>query len=449
MRLPGPDGREWELLTTVAQRWEAQMLQGFLETNGVETWLLSYDASAAAYPGIGSQGQQILVPPEDLETARALLDSGLEPPRDTDADVDPTAKATTERLAAILMDLLAQPCVTGAEAPIADWLAARYHATGEEVRRVGNSLVVGAATGERPCVALVGHLDVVPPTDADREPRRDGDRIVGRGASDMKSGLAVAMDCFEEPDLRGAAYDLLLVAYAGEEGPHEGNELERVLAEVGEVAEADLALVLEPTDLAVQLGCLGTLHAEVTFRGKAAHSARPWFGDNALHKAGPFLTDLGRQPVEDVAVGGLVFREVLSATGAWTTNARNVVPDAFTVNVNYRFAPDKSIAEAEAHLDAFVGERADVVVTDRAPAAPPHADAPLVSAFVAAARAPVEAKQAWTDVARFAAVGVPALNYGPGLTAQAHQAGEHVPLGNLVAARHALATFLRAGPPGE
>jgi succinyl-diaminopimelate desuccinylase len=432
MRLPGPDGRPWELLTTVAQRWEADLVQGFLEANGIATWLLSYDGSAAAHPGIGSQGQQVLVPPEQLDEARALLDSAAA----GDAD---------EPLVDLLLQLLAIPSVTGGEEELADWFEQRYRGRGEVVQRVGTSVVVGTLTGERPAVLLVGHLDVVPETDDDREPRRVDDRIVGRGSSDMKGGLAVAMDCFEDADVRAGAYDVLLVAYAGEEGAHEANELGAVLEAVPELARAALAVVLEPTDLAVQLGCLGTLHAEVTFRGQAAHSARPWFGVNAIAEAVPFLADLAARAPADVEVGGLTYREVLTATGAWTANPRNVIPDAFTVNVNYRFAPDKSVADAERALMAVVGDRADVVVTDRAPAARPHADDPVVRSFVTAVAAPVEPKQAWTDVARFAEIGVPALNFGPGLTAQAHQRGEFVPVDALVDGHRQLTRFLRGG----
>ncbi len=144
------------------------------------------------------------------------------------------------RLGDLLLELLAMPCVTGEEGPIANWLAERYHA--ERVRRVGNSVVVGDDDPTRPTVLLVGHTDVVPPTDADRDPRREGERIVGRGASDMKAGLAVALDCFEERALRSAGgYSLLLVAYAGEEGSHASNELAAVLRELPELREAALA----------------------------------------------------------------------------------------------------------------------------------------------------------------------------------------------------------------
>lgn len=351
-------------------------------------------------------------------------------------------------LVALLLDLCALPCVTGEEGPIADWVDERYAGRGEPVQRVASSLVVGALEDPRPTVLLVGHLDVVPPTDADREPRIDGDRVIGRGTSDMKSGLAVAMDCFEDDRLRAGPYHLLLVAYAGEEGGHAGNELAPLLAAVPALREADLAVVLEPTDLAIQLGCLGGLQAEVTVAGRAAHSARPWHGENALTKAGALLAELHERGPEDVTVDGLVYREVVTATAAWTGDpsdagaARNVVPDRFTVNLNYRFAPDKTLAEAEQRLLDLVGDRGDVVVVDRAPPGRPSRDAALVAAFTAQVDAPVEAKQAWTDVARFSEVGVPALNFGPGLTAQAHQSGEHVPVGNLGAARVRLAGFL-------
>jgi succinyl-diaminopimelate desuccinylase len=345
----------------------------------------------------------------------------------------------------LLLELLAMPCVTGSEGPIADWLVERYGGRGEDVRRSGHSVVVGRTDDARPTVLLVGHIDVVPPTEEDRDARREGERIIGRGSSDMKSGLAVAMHCFEDQLVRAGPYNLMLLAYAGEEGPHEGNELGPLLAEMPELCAAELAVVLEPTDLATQLGCMGGLHAEVTFTGRPAHSARPWHGENALTKAGEFLTELHNRSPEDVEVDGLVFREVVTATRAWTEpvrESRNVVPDEFTVNCNYRFAPDKSLEAAEERVRALVGERAQVAIVDRAPPGPPRREAPLVAQFLNAVDAAVEPKQAWTDVARFAERGVPALNYGPGLTGQAHQAGEYVPEENLRRAREGLARFL-------
>jgi succinyl-diaminopimelate desuccinylase len=372
-----------------------------------------------------------------------------------------------------LLEHCGHVCVTGAEEPLATALAARYAARGEPVQRVGNSLVVGGPCdrwrghdgGDRPLVLLVGHLDVVPPTDDDRVPRlasHDGrEVVVARGASDMKAGNVLAMRAFEDADLRARSpFDLALVLYAGEEGPAETNELRAVLAAVPWLVAADLAIVLEPTDGEVQLGCLGSLQAELTFRGRQAHSARPWHGRNALTLAGPFLAELDRDHVRDVVVDGIAYRDVWSATQAWTpglgpdetapaTPVRNVVPGTFTVNLNLRFAPSRPIEDAERELAERVGDRAEVAVVDRAPAAPPRMDAALVRAFVAAVAAPVTGKQAWTDVARFAEVGVPALNFGPGLTAQAHQRGEYVPVDALVDAAERLERFLRGEGAGE
>ena len=378
-------------------------------------------------------------------------------PRDQGGEA--IVSATTERLVDLLVELVDMPCVTGDEKPIADWLAERYERRGDAVARIGHSLVVGEVSDDRPVVLLVGHTDVVPPTDGDIPARVAGDTVIGRGTSDMKAGLAVAMDVYEDHTRHDGPVQLLLVAYAGEEGPAAGNELRAVLDARPALADAALGIVLEPTDLQVQLGCMGGLHAHVVVRGRAAHSARPWQGRNALTAAAPLLAALGTHEAVDRTVDGLPFRDVLTATRAWTDNAHNVVPDRFTINVNYRFAPDRTVADAEAELQRMLadlaGEEVDVTIVDRAPPAPPHREHPMVQAMAAAAAHRVAAKQAWTDVARLAAVGVPALNYGPGLTSQAHQAGEYVPIANVTHARSVLATFLasagadrrRAGPP--
>ena len=361
-----------------------------------------------------------------------------------------------EDLVARLLEQCALACVTGEEAPLTDAIEDRDRRLDLPVVRVGDSLVVGRPDGARPVVALVGHLDVVPPTDDDRHPRTAtiaGDEVVvARGASDMKSGNVVAMHALEDAGLRAASpYDIVLVLYAGEEGSAEGNELARVLTEVPWLTDAALAVVLEPTDGRVELGCLGGIHALVTFRGRAAHSARPWQGVNALTAAGALLAELDASEPVDVEVDGLVFRDVWTATQAWTAglgpdgergSARNVVPDAFTINLNLRFAPSRDLAAAEAELLARIRGRAEVTVIDRAPAAPPSREDALVDAFVRSVDAPVGPKQAWTDVARFAVHGVPALNFGPGATAQAHQRGEHVRVDAMVDASRRLRRFL-------
>ncbi len=394
----------------------------------------------------------------------------------------PPDEARSE-LTAHLLDLLATPYSSGAEGPLADALERRYRDAGEVVRRVGNSLVMGGPapaeaavqrpgapgerwSGTRPLVLLVGHIDVVPPTDEDRAPRvarHDGQEVViGRGASDMQSGNAVAMRIFDDAGLRAESpYELVLVLYAGEEGPADGNELRSLLRAAPWLADAMLAIVLEPTDGDVELGCLGGLHALIRFRGQQAHSARPWHGRNALTMAGELLAELDRDHVRDVEVDGIAYRDVWSATQAWTAGLgpdegsdrpfRNVLPASFTINLNFRFAPSRGLGEAEQELRERIGSRSDieVEVVDRAPPAPPHRRTPIVEAFVAAVDAPVAGKQAWTDVARFAEFGVPALNYGPGLTTQAHQRGEFVPVDALVEADRRLRRFLLPQPGPE
>lgn len=353
-------------------------------------------------------------------------------------------------LVARLLEHCGHVCVTGDEGPIADAVVTRYRSLGEDVARVGHSVVVGRATGERPLVLLVGHLDVVPPTDEDRVPRLatrdDGTEVViGRGTSDMKAGNVIAMACFEDEGLRASSpYDLALVLYAGEEGPAEGNELGDVLVAEPWLTDAAIAVILEPTDGEVQAGCLGGLHATLTFEGRQAHSARPWHGENALTKAGAFLAELHELAPREVEVDGITYRDVWSATQAATDNARNVIPGRFVVNLNLRFAPSRSLDEAEEELRAFVGDRAAVEIVDRAPPAPPSLTSPVLERFVASVDAPLAAKQAWTDIARFAEAGVPGVNYGPGLTSQAHQRGEYVPVDALVEGHRQLHRFLTA-----
>ena len=352
---------------------------------------------------------------------------------------------TATSLAERLVDVCAHVCLTGEEAPLTDELQ-RHYASSPTVR-VGNSLVVGEPDG-RPLTLLVGHLDVVPihnPDDGQPRiaARGGGVAVIGRGTSDMKSGVVVAQALFEDETLRASSpYALALVLYAGEEGSAESNELGSVLDQVPWLREAQLAVVLEPTDLEVQLGCLGGLHAELTFLGRPAHSARPWQGENAVAKGWDVVRQLNERAPAEVVIDGITYHDVVSVTQMWTRNARNIIPGMFKANVNYRFAPDRTIEQAEAELRSWIGDRAEVQIVDAAPPAPPRRDAPLVAALIESLGAPVTGKQAWTDVARFAEIGVPALNYGPGLTSQAHQAGEYVPVANLDAAYGALRAFL-------
>lgn len=329
----------------------------------------------------------------------------------------------SEALAELTLALCRIPSVTGGEAACADWIEARLRRTPLRVERVGESVLARTPPTGRPLVLLVGHTDTVPPKPGDGSPRREGDRIVGLGASDMKGGLAVMLALADE--VPEGPYDLGLVFYDREEGPWADSGLGPVLERVGWLHEAALAFCLEPSDNVVQVGCMGTLHAKVRFRGKAAHSARPWQGVNAIHAAAPFLTRLAARAPVEVEAGGFTWREVTSATLAEGGSARNVIPDRFDVNVNFRFAPGRSLESAEAEVLALVAGEAEVAFVERAPAGPVVVDNPLLRRFLALNGNDVAPKQAWTDVARLGQAGIDAVNLGPGLAAQAHQAGEH------------------------
>ncbi|MGA2450368.1 MAG: succinyl-diaminopimelate desuccinylase [Polyangiaceae bacterium] len=290
---------------------------------------------------------------------------------------------------------------------------------GSEMVRLSNSLVVPAVRqGRGPHVVLAGHLDTVR---AENGPARiEGDRCFGSGASDMKSGLALMLVLVEELGSK-LPCDLTLVIYAREEGPYAENELGVVLDARPELGHADVVVALEPSDNELRLGCVGSIHATVTFRGTTAHSARPGAGDNAITKASEFLAEMRALPPRPSEIDGLTYWNVTSVTKAWDGGrGKNVVPDLFMLNVNHRFAADTSPEDACSFVRSLVGDRAAVDFTDLAPAAPPSANSPLVRALRAAGVRGVHPMQAWTDVARFAALGVPAVNFGPGEFAQAH-----------------------------
>jgi succinyl-diaminopimelate desuccinylase len=323
------------------------------------------------------------------------------------------------------------PSVTGDEGRICTQVAARMAETvGEpQVTRVGRSVVVGKRA-ERPLVVLAGHLDTVPSQGQEAAEVREG-RLYGLGAADMKAGLAVMIGLLEDPAVRLGPYDVVGVFYAGEEGPSDGNELEAVLTRVPWLAEASLAVVMEPSDNEIQLGCNGVVNARVVFEGRPAHSARPWLGENAISKAGALLAELHLRQPEPVTFEGLVYQSVISVTKAHGGVATNIVPGRFELTVNYRFTPDLSIKQAEERLKEICAAADIVEILDSAPAGMVHADHPLVGELSRVSGAARTAKQGWTDVARFSLHGIPSINYGPGETAQAHQPGESVAVADL------------------
>jgi succinyl-diaminopimelate desuccinylase len=352
--------------------------------------------------------------------------------------------ATTERLTRDLLGLCAIKSEYGNERALADHVQARLEKTGLPVRRIGESVVAGEPTGTRPVVTLLGHLDTVPDAGNAWPPRLEGDLVFGLGASDMKAGLAVMLALAEERVAeRAGRFDVVHVFYDKEEGPDAANGLEPVLDACPFLMKTALAFCLEPTDGELHLGCLGGLHAKVTFHGRSAHSARPWQGENAITKAGTFLAELAALAPRDVELApGLVYREVTTVTLAKGGTGRNVVPASFELNVNVRIAPGKTLEAAESELRARVAGRATVEITDRSLAGKvPRANAHL-ERFREISKARVAPKQAWTDVARLGARGIDAVNFGPGFTAQAHQKDERASVAATVSSYEAFARFL-------
>lgn len=348
----------------------------------------------------------------------------------------------SEPLAETLRWLVDVPSETGNEGRICTQVAARLLTTFGEagVARVGNSVVVGSRRGA-PLLLLVGHLDTVPPQGQGPARIADG-RLHGLGATDMKGGLAVMIHLLEDPAVRTGPFDVVGVFYEGEEGPAAGNGLESVLGRLEWLKEAEFAVVLEPSDGEIQLGCNGVVNARVGFRGVAAHSARPWWGENAISKAGEWLAAMHRRAPEPVVIDGLEYRAVMSVTMARGGVASNIIPAAFDLNLNYRFTPDLTVEEAIQRLRAVCEEADEVEIVDSAPAGPVRADHPVVERLRAVSGAAPAPKQGWTDVARLGTYGVPAINYGPGETALAHTPAESVSLADLGAVHAALRAVL-------
>lgn len=307
------------------------------------------------------------------------------------------------------------------------------------VLRDGDAVVARTELGRSERVVLAGHLDTVPPAD-NLPSRREGDVLSGLGTADMKGGLAVMLR------LAAAAVaptrDVTFVFYDGEEVEAERNGLLRLTRTQPEWLLSDFAVLLEPTDGVVEGGCQGTMRVEVTVPGIRAHSARSWKGVNAIHEAAHVLDRLRAYEPRRPMVDGLEFREGLNAVGIAGGVAGNVVPGECVVTVNYRFAPDRSEQDAERHVREVFGGF-DVRVTDSAPGARPGLEHPAARAFADAIGGTPRAKFGWTDVARFSALGVPAVNYGPGDPHLAHTAGEWVSVAQLIECENRLADWLR------
>ena len=349
-----------------------------------------------------------------------------------DLDLSRDAPALT----AALVDV---PSVSGDEQALADAVAGALaglpHLT---IRRDGNAVVARTDLGRPQRVILAGHLDTVPI--AGNVPSRTEDGLLyGCGSCDMKSGVAVQLRLAWQ--LAEPSRDVTYVFYDCEEVEAERNGLLRLSRNAPELLGGDLAVLLEPTGGLIEGGCQGTMRAEISAYGVRAHSARSWRGRNAIHGAGAIIDVLRSYRPREPEVDGLVYHEGLNAVGIAGGVAGNVIPDGCVVTVNYRFAPDRTIEQAAEHVRAvFAGF--DVEITDAAPAARPGLTDPAAAALLTAVGGTPRAKMGWTDVARFALLGLPAVNYGPGDPEVAHSVGEHVPLAQIAECEAKLLAWL-------
>jgi succinyl-diaminopimelate desuccinylase len=342
-------------------------------------------------------------------------------------------------LTAALVDI---PSESRQEKRIADEIEAalREQTTGFEVNRNGDAVLARTNLGRPSRVLLAGHTDTVPIND--NVPSRLADGVLhGCGTSDMKSGDAVFLHLAAtvvEP-----AHDITLVMYDCEEIEAAANGLGRIEKELPDWLQADVAILGEPSGGFIEAGCQGTLRAVISATGTRAHSARSWLGDNAIHKLGAVLDRLAAYQARSADIDGCTYREGLSAVRIDGGIAGNVIPDTASLTVNFRFAPDRSVDDATKHVhEVFDGLDVDIELTDSAAGALPGLTAPAAAALVDAAGGQVRAKYGWTDVARFAALGIPAVNFGPGDPNLAHRSDERVETAAITAATDMLRTYL-------
>jgi succinyl-diaminopimelate desuccinylase len=346
-------------------------------------------------------------------------------------------------LLALTEQLCAVPSVSGEERALADlvedWLS--EHAPGLDVVRERENLVVRTDTGAPTRVVLGGHLDTVPPA-GNAQPRRDGDVLHGLGTADMKGGLAVLLSLAARATRTPPARDVTFVLYEGEEVADEHNGLRHLFAQRRDLVGGDVAVLLEPTGGWLEAGCQGTIHVRAVFHGTRAHSARPWTGVNAIHRAAPLLRRLASFEAQVVDVDGLAYREALQVVRVQAGVANNVVPDRCEVVVNRRYAPLVPLDAAVAQVRELCGEADEIEVLNASPAAPPSLGDPLVADLAGRVGTGVRAKLGWTDVARFAAHGIPACNFGPGDPEVSHTAHERVTRAELERCEAVLAGFV-------
>ncbi|MEZ5099437.1 MAG: succinyl-diaminopimelate desuccinylase [Thermoleophilia bacterium] len=350
------------------------------------------------------------------------------------------------RLAARALALVDIPSVSRDEARCAAYVADAMPSSLQVLFHDDDALLCATPrTPGRPFVVLAGHYDTVPAQENLPGRIEDG-WVVGLGATDMKGGLAVMIELARwlDAEVPERAVDVGFLFFAREELPVAESPLPAVFAACPALREADLAIVLEPTDNAIQAGCLGNVNATLSFTGRAAHSARPWTGENAIAKAVEQLRPVVAVEPREVVIEGLRFVEVLSVTRINGGVADNVVPDRVEARLNFRYAPDRTPAAAEARLRELVGEAGALEITSNSGPARVAISTPVAERLRTAGPFAVEPKQAWTPVAQFSEEGLDAVNLGPGATRYAHTRDERCEIEALLATYRALQRFVAA-----
>ncbi len=347
----------------------------------------------------------------------------------------------SKNLVELTMDLCNLESVSGSEKQLADAIERALALPHLRVLRDGNAVVASTNSG-KPRVLIAGHIDTVPVANNLPSQLHHFEReqvIVGRGSVDMKGGVAVMLKLASE--LVNPRYDISWIFYDNEEVDSSKNGLGRLAQNHPELLKGEFAILCEPTSALVEGGCNGTLRALIRTKGVKAHSARPWMGENAIHKATPILQKLSAFEPQTIAVDGLEYRESLNAVSIKAGIAGNVIPDLCEVEINYRFAPSKNAQAAKAQIEElFTGFEIEFV--DVAEGARPGLDTELARQFLAATATTARPKYGWTDVARFSALGIPAINFGPGDPSLAHADNENLPVGHLFDVEKGLRSWL-------
>jgi succinyl-diaminopimelate desuccinylase len=333
--------------------------------------------------------------------------------------------------------------VSGNEKALADEIeAALSQANHLTLTRDGDAIVASTNLGREKRVILAGHIDTVPVAGNLPSKLMHFEReqvIFGRGSVDMKAGVAIMLKLALE--IKEPVFDVSWVFYDHEEVEATKNGLGRLVRNHPDLIQGDFAVLLEPTAATIEGGCNGTMRVELDFSGKKAHSARPWMGENAIHKMAGALDLLSSFEAETIEVDSLEYRESLNAVLVSGGIATNVIPDSAKLTLNYRFAPSKSAQEAQAFLEELF-EGVELRVVDSAPGARPGLDSPAAQSFILATKCSVNPKYGWTDVARFSEMGIPAVNYGPGDPNKAHADDENLPVSQIYAVQEGLRAWL-------